>query len=262
MPEVLTFSVDTSRLHQVIQETVLAFPTTFEAEMRKHTRLAASELASSFSPKNKEKEMKQIAFAGRKNFYPLPLPNMIGVAKKSTSGGTLWLYASKNKHVLVGVDRENYKLDMDAKSISKIISNNRHRRGKTWLAAGNRGSQHIMIAQKPVVQPDKLKEAVAIVQGKVGMMKATWIKAAADLGIDAKADAWVARHKGNALGFGSMEGNPQKGLFAFVLRSVVPLRAAPKQRERANKVMQGRAIKAAADLRNLLDGIYKKEWKH
>ncbi len=231
-------------------------PTTVEAEIRKHTRLAAGELAKQSSPQNRQKAMAQIEFAGRKNFYPLPMPNMIGVAKKSSSGGTLWLYASPR--FLVGVDRSNYALNMDSSAIAKTISANRYRKGRTWEDAGKRGPQHIMIVGKPVVQRDKLEQGIKAAQNNVGRVKATWIKAAADLGLDAKADAWVMKHKRNASGIGTQEGNPQSSVFALVLTSIVPARIALKVQAMANSVMKGRAAKAAADLRNQLNGVYKK----
>ncbi len=258
----VTLSVDSSRLNTVIQNTARLLPTTVEAEIRKHTRLAAGELAKQSSPKNRQKAMAQIAFAGRKNFYPLPLPNFIGVAKKSTAGGMLWLYASPR--FLVGASVKDYNLGMslDTRAIAGVISNNRHRKGRTWEDAGKRGPQHIMIVGKPVVQPDKLEQGIRAVQSNVGKAKATWIKAAADLNLDAKADAWVLKHKNSARGIGTQEGSPQSMVFALVLTSIIPARIAARHQAMANGVMKGRAAKAAADLRNQMNGVYKKAGFH
>jgi len=245
-------SIDVQRLVDCIRKTAVEMGTTCEGELRRQVRLLASDIVRSSPPVDRQKTYQAIDRMGAMLFYPLPFPNMIGVAKKSKPDGTLWLYASPR--FLVGVSREKYNLDISARTIALARKGGTRMRGeRKWIDAGSRGMQRVMILNKRVVRPTSLTEGMAIAKSNVGKLKGAWIGAGLNLGLAVDGPDWAAKHATDGHGYGYLEGR-----FTMVIGSRARGVGGERSLDAIHWALRGRAAKAAKDLKNQLQGLYKR----
>lgn len=251
--QVIKFSADLHSLSKTMYgyKEQLAIPE--QQVVEDQTRLAAQEIIHQSPPIKKLKTALRIERAGRKLlFHTLPTPNMVGVGKKSRSGGLLWLYASKR--FLVGVAaREFYDqgMSMGAKAVAAVIREKGTSKlaSRKWISMGHRGKQKVMLINRPIVQDQKLEQGIKIVQSSIGGLKGSWVAAAKQAGVMLKdVRAWVKKHENRkdiARGSRNFNANDKSITLTSRARGVDSVRS----RSAIEKAMHKRALKSAADLK-------------
>ncbi len=137
-----------------------------------------------------------------------PMPDEIFTGHKA-DGKLHWLYASPK--ALLGVEKKDFKPDLDVLAAARILGNDRGTRGKAYEELGERESnsgtythQNVMRLNRTVISKGTFKRLVAEIKSRFGRLRASWLVSVARGPIKLSGanlpPAWVTKHVDGAKG--------------------------------------------------------------
>lgn len=164
--------------------------------IRDESRHLSMEIQRKMGPKTVGAGTKAIRKDVKQQFAPIPKDTF--TEAQSGGGHTRWLYAGPD--YLVGVNREDFKPDIDEASIHQAYKRIKSNvRGNAYLEAmdgkfrAQRGRQHVMILNRIVVLRKTLAALIRRLSGRVGRMRAT-IAFTAHMFGESRIPQWISRH--------------------------------------------------------------------
>jgi len=191
-----------------------------EGECRQMLKSEAAQLAWDISealgPRTLEKGKTGVEKDARRVFFPMsPDVPMFGGSRSGTQGDMRWLFAYKKNGASFLVGAEPEDVLSSPGDLRDVFYGANRQRGAAWLDLGEftheskdssgrmrphykafRGRQHAMKLNRIVVSSAAYQRLVKVVQAHIGDLRATFARAAVDLGIKKRIPAWILKRVG------------------------------------------------------------------
>lgn len=223
-----------------------------------HGRLTMKEISDAEPPKSlaraKDRANKQVSRA----FYKKPSDTFLNGSTKQGHGDTAWLYAGGkgDSNFVVGIDRNNLQAKETLKDVLDVLKT--RQRGAAWETRTNERGTHVKIVKKPMLTKTMFNKAVKWVQDRFGRLKASWAKSAAENGCGFEVPAFVQRHVHDAKGRGVVQLDQNNAVKSLTFISSADGVQSEASWKAIRGGIHGRAKKMAVDVKNILNGAYKR----